>query len=39
MIGIMVLGVALVLVACMPTAWVDRAHREIKKRQNAAKSS
>jgi hypothetical protein len=37
MIGIMVLGVVLVLVACAPTAWVDRAHREIRKRQQDSK--
>ena len=37
MIGIMVLGVALVLVACAPTAWVDRAHRKIRERQGGAK--
>lgn len=38
MIGIMVLGVVLVLAACAPTAWVDRVHREIKKRQGESKS-
>jgi len=31
MIGLMVLAVAIVLVACMPTAWVDKAHRKIEK--------
>jgi hypothetical protein len=38
MIGIMVLGVVLVLVACAPTAWVDRAHRKLRERQRGSKT-
>lgn len=31
-IGIMFLGLVLVLLSCAPTAWVDRAHRKLEKR-------
>ena len=30
-VGIMVLGVLIVLVACMPTAWVDKVVRMLQK--------
>lgn len=33
MMGILVLGVVFVLLACAPTAWVDRAHKKIQKMQ------
>jgi len=33
LIPIMVLGVVLVLVAVSPTAWVDRVHKFIRRRQ------
>lgn len=33
MIGIMVLGIVVVLLACAPTAWVDRALKQIQKRR------
>ncbi|MBI5283379.1 MAG: hypothetical protein HY858_16985 [Candidatus Solibacter usitatus] len=34
-LGIMIFGIVLVLAACAPTAWVDRAHKYIdKRRQN-----
>jgi hypothetical protein len=33
MIGIMVLGVSVVLLACAPTAWVDKAHKKIQRQQ------
>lgn len=33
MLGLMVLGVAVVVLACAPTAWVDMAHKTIQKLQ------
>lgn len=32
MIAIMLLGIVLVLIACTPTAWVDRAYKSLRKR-------
>lgn len=32
MLAVMGLGVALVLIACLPTAWVDRLIRSLQKR-------
>jgi hypothetical protein len=31
LIGVMVLGIVLVLLACTPTAWVDRVHKAIRR--------
>lgn len=32
MAAVMIVGIVLVLIACTPTAWVDRAHKAIRKR-------
>jgi hypothetical protein len=34
MIGMMLFGITVVLIACMPTAWVDRVYRALRKRFN-----
>ena len=34
MIGMMLFGIVVVLIACTPTAWVDRAYRALRKRFN-----
>lgn len=34
MIAVMLFGIAVVLIACMPTAWVDRAYKALRKRFN-----
>ncbi len=32
MIGVMLFGITVVLIACTPTAWVDRAYKALRKR-------
>lgn len=32
MIGLMLFGIVVVLLACTPTAWLERAYRALRKR-------
>lgn len=32
LIGLMLFGITVVLIACMPSAWVDRVYRALKRR-------